>query len=128
MTAGLALTPGLAAAGVAVVANRWAVRSAATEPGSRWVRTNHAGAPVTLAEGPIAGVSLLVGLGVGTLTGQPLRRNAAVALAAAGAGLVGAYDDLFGTSASRGFRGHFRALRSGTAGCPGCFASSSRRA
>jgi len=115
---GSQLLAGTAAGAVAWLGNRTAVRRGSAATGSRWVRTNHAGLPVTLAEGPIAAAALLAGLGVGALAGAPDRQSGsrilAVAVAGAGAGLVGAYDDLFGSGASRGFRGHLRALRQGT--------------
>lgn len=113
---------GCAAAWVAAVANRRATRAlpnhaaqqlGRTESASRWIRTNHAGANVTLAEGPIAVVALLVGAGVDRLLDKSGRRSLPVAIAGLGSGVVGAYDDLYGTTQAKGFRGHLRALRSG---------------
>ena len=100
---------GVAAALVAVVANRRVVQA----PPTRWMRTNHAGASVTLAEGPIAIAALLTGAGVDRLLDSSGRRSLAVAVASVGSGVVGAYDDLYGSSHAKGFGGHLRALRSG---------------
>ena len=80
---------------------------------SRWTRTNYAGERVTLAEGPISVLALLAGAGVDRLLEPSGRRNLPVAVASVGAGLVGAYDDLYGTAQAKGLRGHLRALRSG---------------
>ncbi len=104
------------AAAVAVVANRRAVAglSSASAAGSRWVRDNHAGTPVSLAEGPIAVLAALSGTAVDRALGGSGRGALAGTVAIAGAGLVGAYDDLAGTVQAKGFRGHLAALRSGT--------------
>jgi UDP-N-acetylmuramyl pentapeptide phosphotransferase/UDP-N-acetylglucosamine-1-phosphate transferase len=98
------------AAVVAAAANQ---RASGAQQGSRWTRTNFAGQNVTLAEGPIAVVALLAGVGVDRLLDPSGHRGLPVAVASAGAALVGAYDDLYGSGQAKGFRGHLRALRSG---------------
>lgn len=76
-----------------------------------WARTNHRGEPVTLLEGP----AFCAGAAAGSLLtpGLPARMRAAAAVAAAGAGALGAYDDLAGSGSSRGFKGHLSALARG---------------
>ena len=106
------------AAAVAVLANRRAVatlQGAATPEGrSRWIRDNHAGRPVTLAEGPIAVAATLTGIVVERALGGSPRTALAGAVATTGAGIVGAYDDFAGAGQAKGFRGHLTALRAGT--------------
>jgi UDP-GlcNAc:undecaprenyl-phosphate/decaprenyl-phosphate GlcNAc-1-phosphate transferase len=110
---GCAVASGLAAASSALLGNRLAVDLMSS--GSRWTRRNHAGAEVTLAEGPVAILAMLAGLLVpGAVPGGSATVRGAVALAATGSGAVGAYDDLRGTSQAKGFRGHLAALLSGT--------------
>jgi len=76
-----------------------------------WERQNHRGETVTLLEGP----ALAVGAAAATLLAPGLPRS--VRLAGAGAtlaaGALGAYDDLRGSAAAKGLRGHLRALRQG---------------
>lgn len=76
-----------------------------------WTRTNHRGEPITLLEGPafVAGAGAAAALA----PGLPARVRAAALLAGVGGGALGAYDDLRGTSASRGFKGHLMALARG---------------
>ena len=74
----------------------------------RWTRTNHAGAPVTLLEGPAYALGAVCGA---LATGGPGAAPAAVA--GLGAAAFGALDDLAGDSASKGLRGHLSALASG---------------
>ncbi|MEO5874240.1 MAG: hypothetical protein ABIS86_07650 [Streptosporangiaceae bacterium] len=76
-----------------------------------WGRTNHRGEPVTLLEGP-AFVVGAVTAGV-LIPGLPGRIRVAALLAGVGAGVLGAYDDLAGSSSSRGFKGHLSALTRG---------------
>ncbi|MDP9867312.1 MULTISPECIES: hypothetical protein [Streptosporangium] len=76
-----------------------------------WERTNHRGEPITLLEGPavVAGA----GVAAAVVPGLPARVRAAVLLAVAGAGGLGAYDDLYGATSSKGFKGHLSALAKG---------------
>lgn len=72
-------------------------------------RTNHRGETVTLLEGPIAVLGALAGVAASTRG----RTRTAALLAGAVSGAVGAYDDLAGTTDTKGFRGHLSALRRG---------------
>jgi UDP-GlcNAc:undecaprenyl-phosphate/decaprenyl-phosphate GlcNAc-1-phosphate transferase len=108
-----AVTAGTVAALVAGFANRRALPDDAVAATGRLIRINHAGRPVTLAEGPIAVAGLLSGLLVERRLGAPSARSRAVALAGLGSAAVGAYDDLWGSGQAKGFRGHLRALRAG---------------
>ncbi|MET8337071.1 hypothetical protein ABZV14_29880 [Streptosporangium canum] len=76
-----------------------------------WDRTNHRGEPITLLEGPafVAGA----GAAAAVLPGLPVRVRAAVLTAVAGSGALGAYDDLYGATSSKGFKGHLSALAKG---------------
>lgn len=77
-----------------------------TPPGGPvlWDRTNHAGSPVTLLEGP----AYVLGSAAGALAGGP-----GPVVAAVGSGALGALDDLAGDSRSKGLRGHLGALARG---------------
>lgn len=71
-----------------------------------WRRTNHAGHPVTLLEGPAWVLGALTGSALAPHSGS----RAAVLV---GAGVLGAVDDLVGSTTSKGLRGHVGALARG---------------
>ncbi|MEW9551821.1 hypothetical protein [Nonomuraea sp. NPDC050783] len=77
----------------------------------RWTRKNHRGEPITLLEGPafVAGAGAAAAL----TPGLPGRLRLAALVAGGGSGALGAYDDLYGTTASKGFKGHLTALARG---------------
>lgn len=68
----------------------------------RWTRTNYAGHPVTLLEGPAYAVSAVAGALAGG-AGAP------AAVAGLGAAAFGALDDLAGDSSRKGLGGHLAA-------------------
>ena len=70
----------------------------------RWRRTNHAGNPVTLLEGP----AYVAGAALGAATSGP-----AGVVAVLGSGAFGALDDLAGDGASKGLKGHLGAAARG---------------
>ena len=90
----------LAAAG-ASVAHRVLTRRVSSP---RWQRTNHAGDPVTLLEGP----AYVAGAALGAATSGP-----AGVVAVLGSGAFGALDDLAGDGASKGLKGHLGAAAKG---------------
>jgi hypothetical protein len=106
---GALLTGGLAA----VTARAAYAALNARPPGGRqaWARTNHRGEPVTLLEGPAAAAAAAAAALIAP--GLPARGRAALAVAGAGAAAFGGYDDLKGSAARRGFRGHLGALARG---------------
>ena len=82
-------------------------------PGTRepWERTNHAGRPVTLLEGPALVTGALMGAAVAGASGRD-GRGATTAVAVA-AGALGALDDLRGGQGDKGLKGHLGALARG---------------
>ncbi|RJK93186.1 hypothetical protein D5H78_16995 [Vallicoccus soli] len=76
----------------------------------RFARTNHAGHPVTLLEGPAVAAAALAC--AATVPGPP-RLRAAAALATGAGAVLGAWDDVAGSADARGLRGHLGALRRG---------------
>ncbi|MDR6865249.1 hypothetical protein [Phycicoccus sp. 3266] len=99
------LVPGLVAGVAGALALR-ALRAAPPGGPDRWERTNHAGRPVTLLEGPAYAVGAATGAAL--LGGGP-----GPVLATTAAAALGALDDLAGDSSSKGLRGHLGALARG---------------
>jgi UDP-N-acetylmuramyl pentapeptide phosphotransferase/UDP-N-acetylglucosamine-1-phosphate transferase len=98
-----AVTP---AAGALAAAGSYAAHRVLTARvrSARWQRTNHAGDPVTLLEGP----AYVAGAALGAATSGP-----AGVVAALGSGAFGALDDLAGDGASKGLKGHLGAAARG---------------
>jgi hypothetical protein len=95
------LLPGVLAAAGALVAHRVLTSRVTSE---RWQRTNHAGDPVTLLEGP----AYVAGAALGAAASGP-----AGVVAAIGSGAFGALDDLAGDGSSKGLKGHLGAAAHG---------------
>jgi UDP-N-acetylmuramyl pentapeptide phosphotransferase/UDP-N-acetylglucosamine-1-phosphate transferase len=105
----------LAGAAIGAAAARAAytafTRNRPADLSGRWTRKNHRGEPITLLEGPafVAGSTAAAAL----TPGLPPRVRLAALLAGVGTGALGAYDDLYGTTSSKGFKGHLTALSRG---------------
>ena len=115
------LTGVLASAAASWVVLRLGRRAAPALRGP-WERTNHAGHPVTLLEGPawvggavtgaVAGAT--AGAAAARLGNRPGRGSARSAVVVAiAAGALGALDDLAGGASDRGLKGHLGALARG---------------
>jgi UDP-N-acetylmuramyl pentapeptide phosphotransferase/UDP-N-acetylglucosamine-1-phosphate transferase len=104
------LAAGAVGAGIARAVQR---QLNANPPGGRqrWERINYRGRTVTLAAGPA--MALGAAAGAALAPGTSTRMRAAGAVVAGTAGVVGLYDDLAGSSASKGLGGHLTALRHG---------------
>ncbi|MDP4507645.1 hypothetical protein [Nonomuraea turcica] len=109
------LLSALAGAAIGAVAARAAyaafTRNRPADLAGRWTRKNHRGEPITLLEGPafVAGAGAAAAL----TPGLPGKLRLAALVAGVGSGTLGAYDDLYGTTASKGFKGHLTALARG---------------
>lgn len=107
--AGVVTTRALVTAGAGLAAARLLTRASRRLPADvrrPWERHNHAGAAVTLLEGPVS-------VGAATLAvaiGSPSPSSLIVVVAP---GLLGGLDDLTGDTRTKGLRGHLGALRSG---------------
>ncbi|WP_336208982.1 hypothetical protein [Nonomuraea sp. LPB2021202275-12-8] len=111
MARGLLYALAGAALGAAAARAAYTAFTREKDTGGRWTRKNHRGEPITLLEGPafVAGSTVAAALA----PGLPARVRLAALLAGAGSGALGAYDDLYGTTKSKGFKGHLTALARG---------------
>lgn len=114
-----AVAGAIAVAGAAALAARGAYAGLRRWPPAgeeTWTRSNHRGEPVTLLEGPAVAVGAVTAQVIGELIGATQRwRASAGSLAMAGLGALafGVLDDLRGSAARRGLRGHLGALAHG---------------
>ena len=77
----------------------------------RWLRTNHRGESVTLWQGPAIVVGTCAGIATAPGLTSSVRLGALSAVAASGA--LGAFDDLAGSTSTKGLGGHLGSLRRG---------------
>lgn len=99
-------------AAVAAAVSKRVYDTVSTGPSAlRWLRSNHRGEPVTLAQGPAVSAGSLVAV----MTAPGIHRSvrAAGVVAIGGASALGMVDDLTGATDIKGIRGHLGALRNG---------------
>lgn len=104
---------GAAGGAVAAAAVTRALRRYPPGGAARWTRTNHAGRPISLLEGPGYVVGSAAGALAAAVVAGEARDAGPALLATTGAGLAGLLDDLAGNSSSKGLKGHLGALRRG---------------
>lgn len=104
---------GAAGGAVAAAAVTRALRRYPPGGAARWTRTNHAGRPISLLEGPGYVVGSAAGALAAAVVAGEARDAGPALLATTGAGLAGLLDDLAGDSSSKGLKGHLGALRRG---------------
>jgi UDP-GlcNAc:undecaprenyl-phosphate GlcNAc-1-phosphate transferase len=101
-----------AAVGAGLARVSWRVlRGLPPGAADRWERKNHRGGTVTLLEGPA--LAAATAAAAAAVPGIPARVRAAGLVAVAGAGLLGAVDDLAERGNRKGLRGHLGALARG---------------
>ncbi|MCA0181135.1 MAG: hypothetical protein LCH77_16425 [Actinobacteria bacterium] len=104
---------GAAGGAVAAAAVTRALRRYPPGGAARWTRTNHAGRPISLLEGPGYVLGSAAGALAAAVVAGEARDAGPALLATTGAGLAGLLDDLAGDSSSKGLKGHLGALRRG---------------
>jgi hypothetical protein len=114
------LASAIAVAGASALAARGAYAGLRRWPPAgemTWTRSNHRGDPVTLLEGPAVAVAAVtvqvIGQAAGHRPGRWRASAGSVAMAGLGALAFGILDDLRGSAARRGLRGHLGALAHG---------------
>ncbi|HEX5969413.1 MAG TPA: hypothetical protein VFY88_13120, partial [Intrasporangium sp.] len=115
------LAAAAAAAGAAGAAGTRRLAAGLPQRASQqWERTNYAGRPLTLLEGPAWVAGAATGIGVAAMLDRDETSAAAVPSSPAAAllvtvasGALGAFDDLSGSASRKGLKGHLGALRRG---------------
>jgi UDP-N-acetylmuramyl pentapeptide phosphotransferase/UDP-N-acetylglucosamine-1-phosphate transferase len=101
----------LNAAGASLVSRQVYRRLSTGASAQRWVRTNHRGEAVSLAQGPAVALGSVAAMVTAPALAPSMRAASALAVGAAAA--LGMIDDLTGVTDVKGLRGHLGALRRG---------------